>query len=140
MTSGVAAILPRRGVIVAMAYALMPPGLVMLAVIGRLAGRRFFDDSIIDGQPFAPGSPAAIDQSVLTNTAEQIVLALAIWPAVGLVLGPGLVLTLGWSLALMRLVFWAGYHLSPPLRSLGFAASFYPTIAAAAPMLWVLAH
>ena len=113
----------------------LPGGLTMMAMIGRLAQRRFFNDAIIDGDAFPLASPAEIDQRVLTNTTEQMVLALALWPFAGWVLGWGLLVWLGLSFAVFRLVFWIGYHLSPPLRGLGFAASFYPTIVAA---LWAL--
>ncbi|MDX1784715.1 MAG: MAPEG family protein [Roseovarius sp.] len=127
-------------------FALMPtimtafllPGLFMLAVVARLAQRRFFDDEIIDGAAFVPGSGGDIDQRVLTNTAEQLVLALCIWPAAAVLLGgqgPGVIASLGVGFFLARLAFWAGYHLSPPLRAFGFAATFYPTIFVA---LWAL--
>ena len=116
--------------------AFLAPGLVMVAMVGRLAQRRFFDDSIIDGQDFALGSPAWIDQKVLANTMEQAVLALVIWPFVATTLGGFVVLVMGVSFALSRLVFWVGYHLSPPLRGLGFAATFYTTVLAA---IWSIA-
>ncbi|GGH30538.1 MAPEG family protein [Cribrihabitans marinus] len=120
---------------VALPLAFLAPGLVMVAMIGRLAQRRFFDDEIIDGARFAPGSGAEIDQRVLTNTVEQLVLAAVLWPFVANSLGGAVVIALGLGLALMRVLFWVGYHLSPPLRGLGFAGSFYPTILAA---LWSL--
>ena len=116
---------------VAVPGALVAPGVVMLLVIGRLAQRRFFDDDLIDGQPPEPGTGASVDQRVLTNTVEQIVLALAIWPFVANSLGGAVVLALGFGFAVARVLFWVGYHISPPLRSLGFAATFYPTIVAA---------
>lgn len=103
-------------------------GLVLLAMIGRLAQRRFFDDAIIDGQTYLPDTPAEIDQRVLQNTVEQLVLAAFLWPLIGKVLGDGMVLTLALSFVIARLTFWIGYHLSPPLRAFGFAATFYPTI------------
>lgn len=112
---------------------LLPGGLFLLVVIGRLAQRRFFDDDIIDGEPYLQGSSAEIDQRVLTNTVEQLVLALILWPFVGLILGGAVVLALGIGFGIARIVFWVGYHLSPPLRAFGFAASFYPTIVA---FLW----
>lgn len=114
-----------------LALAFLFPGLVMAAMIGRIAQRRFFDDAIIDGDPFTPHSAAEIDARVLQNTVEQIVLALALWPVAGHLLavdGPGVVLTLGIGFAIARLLFWVGYHISPPLRAFGFAATFYPTI------------
>jgi MAPEG family len=116
---------------IALPGAFVLPGLVVLALIGRLAQRRFFDDSLIDGQDFAPQSSAWIDQRVLSNTAEQLLLALMIWPFVALTLGGAVVLAMGFAFGVARLAFWIGYHISPPLRSFGFAASFYPTILAA---------
>lgn len=120
----------------ALAMALLPPGLVMMAMIGTLARRRFFDDLVIDGQPFPPGSPGDIDQRVLVNTAEQALLAVLIWPFAALVLGPPVAIALGGAFAVTRIAFWAGYHVAPPLRAFGFAGTFYPTVLAA---LWSLA-
>lgn len=126
-------------------FALMPtimtaflaPGLVTIAMIGRLAQRRFFDDAIIDGEAFS--GAAAIDQRVLSNTVEQLVLAMAVWPAAAVLLGaegPGVILVLGVAFAVARLAFWAGYHMAPPLRAFGFAATFYPTVLVALWALW----
>ena len=116
--------------------AFLAPGLVTMAMIGRLAQRRFFDEAAIDGQPFT--GPGAIDQRVLSNTVEQLVLALCVWPAAAVILaddGPGVVAALGLGFAVARLAFWGGYHLSPPMRAFGFAATFYPTVLVA---LWAL--
>ena len=121
--------------------AFLAPGLVMLLMIGRLAQRRYFDDAHIDGEPFAPGSGGDIDQRVLTNTAEQLLLGLCIWPAAAVILagdGPGVIMVLGLNFAAARLIFWAGYHKSPKLRAFGFAASFYPTVLVALWTLWAL--
>ena len=115
---------------IAMPLAMLPPGLVMAAVIARLAQRRFFDDAIIDGATFAPGSGAEIDQRVLTNTTEQVVLALVLWPFVAVTLGGAVVIAMGIGFAIARLAFWIGYHASPPLRGFGFAGTFYPTLVA----------
>ena len=112
--------------------AFLAPGLIMLLMVARLAQRRFFEAGAMDGARFAPGSGGEIDQRVLRNTSEQLVLALCIWPAAAVLLqgdGPGVIVALGLGFALARLAFWAGYHLSPPLRAFGFAASFYPTVA-----------
>ncbi|MEO1139341.1 MAG: MAPEG family protein [Pseudomonadota bacterium] len=116
--------------------AVFAPGVVLILVIARLAQRRFFDDAGVDGQHLTGG--AAIDQKVLTNTVEQIVLALCIWPLVGFFVGAGTVLVLGVGFAIARVAFWVGYHLSPPLRAFGFAATFYPTVLAALWMVWSL--
>ena len=123
---------------VALIFAFLPGGLVMLAVIARLAARRFFDDEIIDGERFAPGSPADLDQRVLTNTIEQMVLALLVWPAVATFLGAVTVIVMGVAMGIARIAFWVGYRVSPPLRAFGFAASFYPTLFAVLLLLWRL--
>lgn len=119
-----------------LAFAFLPPGLVLLLMIGRLAAARFFDDGLIDGQPFAPGTRAWVDQRVLSNTVEQLLLALCVWPACGYLLlgdGPGVLAALGVAFALSRLAFWVGYRHAPALRAFGFAATFYATIAV---VLW----
>lgn len=131
-------------------FALMPtimtaffaPGLVMAAMVGWLAARRFFDPALGNGAPPVPGTGVDIDQRVLRNTTEQLVLALCIWPAAAVLLGgkgPGVIAMLGLGFALTRLVFWAGYRLSPGLRAFGFAAGFYPTLMVAGWALWALA-
>ena len=122
---------------IALPGAFIGPGLFLVAVIGWLAQRRFFDDAIIDGEPFAVGSLEEIAQRVLTNTVEQLVLALAIWPLVAISLGGAVAISLGIGFTLMRVLFWIGYLMSPPLRALGFAGTFYPTLVAAIWSIWV---
>ncbi len=122
----------------ALIYAFAPAGLVLALMIGTLAARRFFNDEIIDGNPLPEGSRAQIDQRVITNTVEQLVLALCLWPFAAMQLGALTLIALGVSFAIARLVFWAGYHIAPSLRTLGFAASFYPTLFAAIWCLWRL--
>ena len=117
--------------------AFLIPGVVMAMMIGTVAARRFFDADLIDGEVAAVGSGADIDARVLRNTVEQMVLALLIWPFIGFSLGGVTILALGIGMALARLLFWAGYHISPPLRSLGFAASFYPTLFGAFWAVWI---
>lgn len=117
--------------------AFLAPGLVMAAMVGRLAQRRFFDEAIIDGGPLT--GAAEIDRRVLVNTTEQLVLALCIWPAAAVMLGghgPGVIVALGVGFAIARLAFWAGYHRAPALRAFGFAASFCPTVLVAFWALW----
>lgn len=114
----------------AMIMGLLPGGLFLLLVIGRLAQRRFFDDAAIDGTAFVAGSGGDIDQRVLTNTSEQLLLAIILWPFVALTLGGVVVIYLGVGFAVARLLFWIGYHISPALRAFGFGATFYPTLVA----------
>ncbi|MBI6629630.1 MAPEG family protein [Pontibaca salina] len=125
---------------IALPGAFLGPGLVIAALIARLAQRRFFDDQLIDGDAPPPGSPTDIDQRVLMNTLEQAALALLLWPLVAFVLGGAVVLALGGGFVLARLAFWLGYHLSPPLRAFGAAATFYPTLVAVfwAGLVWFL--
>ncbi len=121
----------------AMPFAFLIPAVVMALMIGALAARRFFARDLIDGQTPAQGSGADIDQRVLNNTTEQMVLALLVWPFVGFSLGGVSIIALGIGMAVARLLFWIGYHVSPPLRALGFAASFYPTLFAAFWAVWI---
>lgn len=118
-------------------FALMPtimtafllPGLALAAIIARISQRRFFHEDYIDGQQMQGG--AEIDQRVLRNTVEQLVLAMAIWPAAAVMLGargPGVIIVLGVGFTLARMAFWAGYHRAPTFRAFGFAATFYPTV------------
>jgi len=116
--------------------AVFAPGLVLAAMVGRVAHRRFYDDTMVYGQPLH--GAAIIDQRVVQNTVEQIVLALCIWPLVGFFVGAGTVLALGLGFAVARVLFWVGYHKAAPLRSFGFAATFYPTVLAALLVLWRL--
>lgn len=124
------------------ALGLALPALVVATMVGRLAQRRFFDAGLIDGDRFPPGSPAEIDQRVLSNSVEQLVLAACIWPALAVRLGAegaGVVLALGIALAVTRVLFWAGYHRAPPLRGFGFSAGFFPTVLSGLWLLWTLA-
>lgn len=112
----------------ALIYAFLPAGLILMLMIGRIALRRFNNEELMDGSAPEKGAPADIDQRVLRATIEQCVLALMLWPFIAMSLGSVTVIAIGVSFGIARLVFWGGYHLSPPLRMLGFAASFYPTV------------
>ncbi|WP_372615152.1 MAPEG family protein [Aquicoccus sp.] len=112
----------------ALILAFLPGGLVALVMVGVVALRRFFDADVIAGGALRTGSTAEIDQRVLSNTIEQLVVALALWPFAALVLGGFVVIWMGVVFALARLVFWTGYHVSPLVKSIGFAAGFYPTV------------
>ena len=115
-----------------------PGGVVMLLVILRIAERRFFSDALMDGDAPERGSGAEIDQRVLSNTMEQMLLAVLLWPFGITYLGAVTVIAMGLAMGLARMAFWIGYHISPPLRIFGWAASFYPTVLATAWSLWRL--
>lgn len=116
-------------------FAFLPAGAVALLMVGVVALRRLFDTGVLSGGALRPGSTAEFDQRVLSNTLEHIVVALALWPFVALTLGGLVVIWMGVGLALARLVFWLGYHVSPLVKSVGFAAGFYPTVLAT---LWAV--
>ncbi|MAQ86179.1 MAPEG family protein [Psychromarinibacter halotolerans] len=119
-------------------FFLIGPGISLLLVIGAIAMRRFFSPTLIDGTPPPLGSAAEIDQRVLRNTVEQSVLAACLWPVISYLLltdGLGVVLCLSIGFVIARLAFWIGYHVSPPLRAFGFAATMYPTVLA---LVWAL--
>ena len=122
----------------ALIYAFVPGGIVMMLVILRIAERRFFSDALMDGDAPEPGSAADIDQRVLSNTMEQMLLAVLLWPFAITFLGSVTVIAVGLAMGVARLAFWIGYHVSPPLRIFGWAASFYPTVLATAWSLWRL--
>ena len=58
-------------------------------------------------------------------------MGLCLWPFIGMVLGHETLVLLGVSFGVTRILFWVGYHISPPLRAFGFAAGFYPTVLSA---------
>ncbi len=104
----------------------------LAASIAALARHRFFNPSDIDGGGLTEGtSTAKVLQSMLQNTLEQVVLALAthlLWAAV---------MPWRWQAAipvavmlffLGRALFWRGYGHGAPARALGFALTFYPTV------------
>lgn len=121
---------PRLSAPVASALA----GLALVYCIAVIARKRFFHTDVIGGAAYdKPGSEVAVDKAVLQNTLEQTVLAVvaynglaAIAPGLGPILLPALV-----SLFLLgRILFIHGYSKGAGGRSLGFALTFYPTLAA----------
>ena len=107
-------------------------GLLLAAMVVRVGLRRFLSEDYADGQPFPADHPGLVDARVLTNTTEQVVLALMVWPAVAWVIGPAVALALAAAFIVARVLFWAGYHYWPWLRATAFAMTLYPTLAAAA--------
>lgn len=120
----------------ALIYAFMPAGFVIMLMIGRIALRRFNNEELMDGDTAVPGSAADIDQCVLRSTTEQSVLALLSWPFIAMSLGATTVMAMGVSFAVTMLAFWIGCHVAPSLRLFGFAAGFFPTVLGSLWALW----
>ena len=108
--------------------------LALVFCIGGIARKRFFHTDVIGGAAFdKPGGEVAVGKAVLQNTLEQTMLAAlaynglaAVLPSAAPVLLPVLV-----SLFLIgRILFIAGYAKGAGHRALGFALTFYPTVAA----------
>jgi len=115
--------------------AFLGTGLVTGLMIFAVAVSRFRNDALASGNAPMAGSSADINIRVLKNTVEQLVLALALWPAIGFLAatdGPGLLSALGLSFATSRLVYWLGYRISPALRLFGWSATFYANFIALA--------
>lgn len=107
-------------------------GFALLAAVARIAAQRFFSGEIDGSQP-ARSAALQVNRAVLQNTTEQLLLLLVAHAGLALALdGPALrVVPVLVSLFLIgRIAFWAGYQRSPPTRAFGFAATFYPTVAA----------
>ncbi|MEB8385900.1 MAPEG family protein [Rhodobacteraceae bacterium KMM 6894] len=128
-------------------FALMPtimtaflaPGLVMAAMLIWGAWCRGFTGEGFETD--SPGTMAAIDRHVVRDTMQHLVLGLCIWPAAAVLLGgfgPGVIVMLGAGLAVARVLYWLGCHLSLGLRVFGQAASLGPTLMVAGWALWTL--
>jgi hypothetical protein len=107
---------------------------ICLAVnIGLLARHRFFTPEDIDGGGLTSGtSQAQVLQSTLQNTLEQTVLGLAvhiIWAAVMPQSWQAAVPVAAMLFLAGRFLFWRGYARGAPARALGFALTFYPSVA-----------
>lgn len=119
---------------------LLLPALCLIAMIGRMAQRRFFTADLFDGSRPTSGTGAAADASVLQNTLEQAVLAALVWPALALALpggSLGAIPALALGFVLCRALFWIGYRRGAVARAFGFTGTFYPTVLAAIWTLWL---
>ena len=119
---------PERAMIVA-AQALAAPAACIALGVGVIAGARFRDPRLIDGET-ATGVVALADR-YLRNSVEQGVLAAGAWlafaaadPARAAVLVPRLAVLY----VIARLAFAIGYAIAPPARAFGFALTFYPSV------------
>lgn len=105
----------------------------LAAAIANVARMRFFSRSDLAGSSAGPGSQPVRDAgAILQNTAEQVVLALAAHLVLAATLAnPALLLAALVTLFCAgRALFWIGYGRGAPGRALGFALTFYPTLAA----------
>jgi len=106
-------------------------GLWLAAAIGDVARRRFASGDAIDGRN---GMDAKVDtaNAIMRNTAEQVLLAGIAYTALTLLSDhsrvPVALFVACFSAG--RLLFWAGFRDGAEARSLGFALSFYPSLAA----------
>jgi hypothetical protein len=112
---------------------LLLPGFSLLAGIGMVANRRFFVPDAIDGSRTPENSALEINLRYNQNTLEQLVLAAIAWTGLALALPHdrlALIPALAILFAVARAFFWIGYLITPTARALGFALTFYPTVAA----------
>lgn len=104
----------------------------LAASIAALARHRFFTPSDIDGGGLSDATATAkILQSILQNTLEQLVLALAthlIWAAAMPWRWQAAIPAAAMLFFLGRALFWRGYEHGASARALGFALTFYPTV------------
>ena len=119
---------------------LLLPGFCLLAGVGMVANRRFFLPDAIDGSRAPESRALEINLRYNQNTLEQTVLAAIAWTGLALEL-PHERLALIPALAILfvvaRALFWIGYLIAPAARALGFALTFYPTVAA---FIWLAAR
>ena len=109
------------------------PVACLLVAIARLARHRFFTPEDLDGSGLTQGTETArILQAILQNTLEQVTLALPIYLLWALTLPSTwqAVIPLNALLFVLgRVLFARGYAHGAPARALGFALTFYPTVA-----------
>lgn len=105
----------------------------LAAAIGNVARLRFLSRDDIAGSSAGAGSqPVREAVAVLQNTAEQVVLAVLTHLAVAAIIDrpAALLAALSVLFCLGRALFWAGYRRGAGARALGFALTFYPSVAA----------
>lgn len=107
----------------------------LMVAIGRLARHRFFTPEDLHGSGLTQGTETArILQAILQNTLEQVTLALPFYLLWALTLPSTwqTVIPLNATLFVLgRVLFARGYAHGAPARALGFALTFYPTVAMA---------
>jgi len=122
-----------NGRLVYCAPLLLVPAFWTILSVGRLARYRFFNPQDIDGAGLSKASEGAkVLQAVLQNTLEQSVIAAIVYVAAGITL-PVSWLPLAPTATILffigRILFVAGYSSGATSRSVGFALTFYPSVA-----------
>lgn len=114
----------------AAAFAISTASITLIAGIGWAARTRHFVSNI-DGSRPEPGSKLDLSLRYVSNTTEQLVLfalgcqsLAATNPGVAINLLPAM----GVWFVVARSMFFVGYKIAPIWRSVGFAATFHPTI------------
>lgn len=110
------------------------PIVVCLVInIAMVANHRFFTPEDIDGGGLTAGTARVrLLQSMLQNTLEQTVLAIAVHLIWASVMPPGWLAAIPAAALLFaagRVLFWRGYASGAPSRALGFGLTFYPSVA-----------
>jgi len=107
----------------------------LAATIANVARLRFLSIEDIAGSGAGSGSRRVRDAvAILQNTAEQVVLAVLTHLGLAATMGEptAMLVALAVLFSVGRALFWAGYGRGAGGRALGFALTFYPTIAALA--------
>ncbi len=115
------------------AHWLLLPGFCLLVGIAIVANRRFFLPDAIDGSRTPESRTLEINLRYNQNTLEQTVLAAIAWTGLALALPHdrlALIPALAILFVVARILFWIGYLIAPGARAVGFALTFYPTVAA----------
>ncbi len=105
----------------------------LAAAIGTVARLRFVSRDDIAGSSQGAGSrPVREAGAILQNTAEQVILAVPTHLALAAILArpTAMLAALAGLFCVGRALFWAGYGRGAGARALGFALTFYPSVAA----------
>ena len=114
---------------------LILPALCLGLNIGIIARHRFFTPEDIDGGGLATtkgGTPIRILQATLQNTLEQTCLAALVYLCSGVTLPHewrNIIPAASCLFFIERILFWRGYSYGAPSPALGFALTFYLTMA-----------
>lgn len=111
----------------------------LAAAIARVAFLRFTSPTGIDGAAVESEEPPDLRmaRAILSNTLEQMALALPACLAVAVLIDSGgaVIAALAGLFSAGRLLFWSGYAEGGPARALGFALTSYPSVVALAGVL-----